>query len=401
MIFGLAELTIALSHALDFMEIDFLGGLTYHSRRVAYIALRLGQARGLSSEELSDLVSLAILHDNGIGAAFQLKATAGEGGLGAVESAALHCTAGEENLADYPFLSRPSGVIRNHHENWDGSGFFHAQGEGIPLMSRLIRLADLVDLRFPLGESDYALKAELRSWLGKQKGRAMDPALVELFEEVSAAPSFWLDLKNDFVGAALRRRAPRFEREIDYGSLRGTTAVFSRIIDSKSRFTRLHSQELSEKALAMAARYGFDAEKGAQLRIAADLHDVGKLAVSNSILDKNGPLDPPELDLIQRHTYYTRVSLQEIRGFELITEWAANHHEKLDGSGYPFRLPAEKLDSGSRLLACLDIYQALTEERPYRAAWSHGRTLGLMREMAGSGKLDAAIVEDIDDEFGP
>jgi HD-GYP domain-containing protein (c-di-GMP phosphodiesterase class II) len=386
------------------MEIDLLGGVTYHSRRVAYIALRLGEARGLSAEELSDLVSLAILHDNGIGVAFQSKSAAASAPadrLGAMESAALHCSAGEENLSGYPFLSRPSGVILNHHENWDGSGFFHAEGKGIPFMARLIRLADLVDQRCRLDGIDYAGKLELLSWLEKQKGFTLDPELVDSFTAVSDSPSFWLDLKNEFIAVALRQRIPRIAREMDFSSLRETTSVFSRIIDSKSRFTRVHSQDLSEKALVMASRYGYGPEAVAKLRIAADLHDVGKLAVSNAILDKPGKLEALEVDVIQRHTYYTRVSLQEIHGFEEITEWAANHHEKLDGSGYPFRLPRERLDFNSRLLCCLDIYQALTELRPYREALSHGKTLGIMREMVGAGKLDSAIVEDIGEVFDP
>lgn len=400
--FSLAELTIALSHALDFMEIDLLGGVTYHSRRVAYIALRLGELRGLGTEELSDLVSLSILHDNGIGFAFQERPSAvPDEGREVVESAALHCSAGEENLRGFPFLSRPSGVILNHHENWDGSGFFHVQGEGIPLMARLIRLADLVDQHCRLDSIDYAGKFELLAWIEKQKGITLDPELVDAFAEVSGSPAFWLDLKNDFIRAALRQRIPRFAREIDFCSLRDTTSVFSRIIDSKSRFTRVHSQGLSEKALIMAARYGYDTETTAKLRIAADLHDVGKLAVSNAILDKNGPLESAEVDVIQRHTYYTRVSLQEIHGFEEITEWAANHHEKLDGSGYPFRFPRERLDFNSRLLGCLDIYQALTELRPYREALSHEKTLGIMRGMAEAGKIETSIVEDICEAFGP
>jgi HD-GYP domain-containing protein (c-di-GMP phosphodiesterase class II) len=401
--FSLTELTIALSHALDFMEIDFLGGVTYHSKRVAYIALRLGEARGLHAVELSDLVSLAILHDNGIGVAFQAKSAASSAPadrLGAIESAALHCSAGEENLRGFPLLSLPSDVILNHHENWDGSGFFHVQGEGIPLMARLIRLADLVDQHCRLDGIDYAGKSELLSWIEMQKGITLDPELVDSFVEVSGSPAFWLDLKNDFIREALRRRIPRFSREMDFGSIRDTTSVFSRIIDSKSRFTRMHSQELSEKALVMASRYGYGPDERAKLRIAADLHDVGKLAVSNAILDKNGPLESVEVDAIQRHTYYTRVSLQEIHGFEEITEWAANHHEKLDGSGYPFRLPGERLDFNSRLLCCLDIYQALTELRPYREALSHEKALGIMQEMVGAGKLDSSIVEDIGEVFG-
>lgn len=404
MIFSLTDVTVALSRALDLMEIDFLGGVTYHSRRVAYIALRLAELCGYSTDELSDLISLAILHDNGFGKEFQSRAARDPaaspvGELSAVESSVLHCLAGEENLEGYPFLSKPVGVLRCHHENWDGSGFLRISGEAIPLSSRIIRLADLIERRFPLGSVEYEGKLDLYEWIREQSGRMLDPRLVDAFREASAAPAFWLDLESDFVGRALMGRMPQVRREMSFTEMREATRVFSRIIDSKSRFTRVHSQELSEKAGIMAARYGYDAERTAQLRIAADLHDIGKLAVPNRILEKPGKLDPPEIDVIQRHTYYTRVSLSAIRGFEDITEWAANHHERVDGTGYPFRLSPERLDFNSRLLACLDIYQALTELRPYREGLEHGQALSILRGMAAQGRIDAAITEDVDEVF--
>lgn len=414
--FNLNDLVVALSHALDFMEIDLLGGITRHSKRVAYLAVRMAENRGLPPERIADLLSLAILHDNGIGVAFQGSGAAsygsGETSRGEAatpsgaekarrraESGRRHCEAGEANLRGYPFLTEAAGVILNHHEQWDGSGFFGLSGEEIPWMSRVIRLADAVELRTRLDGIDYAGKLELGEWLVRQSGRAFDPELVDAFVELSRSPSFWLDLQGEFIGPALHRRAPRFERELSLGRLREATGVFSRIIDSKSRFTRLHSQELSARAARMARRYGFGEEKAAKLQIAADLHDVGKLAVSNAILDKPGKLEPPELDEIRKHTYYTRVSLEPLAGLEDIAEWAANHHEKLDGSGYPFGFAADRLDFESRLLACLDIYQALVEVRPYREALGHGAALSIMHGMAEAGKIDAGIVEDVDAEF--
>ncbi len=149
----------------------------------------------------------------------------------------------------------------------------------------------------------------------------------------------------------------------------------------------------------MAGRYGWTEEERVRLQIAADLHDIGKLTVSNSILDKPGPLDSRERDSVENHTYYTRMVLAKVRGFEKITEWASNHHERLDGSGYPFGLAAAGLDRGSRLLGVLDSYQALTEDRPYRAAMPHEEAIGLMRLSAAERRLETSIVEDIAAEF--
>lgn len=401
MIFNLNDLTLALSHALDFMEIDFLGGVSYHSRRVAGIALRLSRILNLSDEQVFDMTALAILHDNGVGAAFQ--GVDGEGktgteGFGTLDTGPGHCLAGENHLADYPFLTDVKGALQYHHENWDGSGLFHQTGASIPLGARIIRLADLVELHVRLAEIDYGGKQDLDQWLIRMSGRIFDPDLVEAFRSLAAYPSFWLDLKNEFVTQALVQRMPRFSREMGLEEIRRVSQIFSRIIDSKSRFTRMHSQELSEKAGLMSRFYGFDEAKTSAFRIAADLHDVGKLAVRNAILDKPGKLDPPEIDVIQRHTYYTRVSLQSIGGFEQITEWASNHHEKLDGQGYPYRMGPDQLDFPSRLLGCLDIYQALTEVRPYRRALDHQTAMDIIRGLGS--RLDLGIVADLDQVFG-
>jgi HD-GYP domain-containing protein (c-di-GMP phosphodiesterase class II) len=404
---NLNNLVVALSHALDFMETDFLGVVSNHSKRVAYIALRTAERFGLSREELFDLVTLAILHDNGIGAAFHPQAGEegreavpfGLSGFSAMEKGELHCVAGEENIKGFPFLADAAGVIKYHHENYDGSGYFRLQGAAIPLKSQLIRLADLVELGSDLRGIDYEGKVALYALLERHSGAVLAPDLIEGFKEASSYPAFWLDLKDEFIADALHRRAPRFRTSMDWDGIRDVTAIFSRIIDSKSRFTRLHSQELSERAGRMGLRYRMDAPSIAEFRTAADLHDIGKLAVSNAILDKPGKLESSETDVIQRHTYYTRVSLESIEGFERITEWAANHHEKLDGTGYPYRKDASDLDFNSRLMACLDIYQALTELRPYREALSHRRAIEILNDMAAAGKIEASIVEDIDREF--
>ena len=400
------DLVVALSHALDFMEIDFLGGITNHSKRVAYIAARVAKASGFEDRALADLAALAILHDNGMGVAFQAAPRDVEPGLNErgrqvfrIESARLHCEAGEANLAGYPFLTDTAGTLLYHHENWDGSGFFGRIGTSIPPMARIIRLADGIELHARLKDIGYNGKEELRAWLGKQAGRAFEPGLVSTFLGISVSPAFWLDMGDEFIYSALRRIVPVFDQDLTYAQLRGTTRFFSRVIDSKSHFTRLHSQELSERAARMANRYGFDAERGAKLRIAADLHDLGKLAVGNAILDKPGKLDAAERDVIERHTYFTRVSLSSVKGFEEITEWAANHHERLDGGGYPFGLDASRLDRESRLLACLDIYQALTEERPYRSAMGHDEAVSILGRLAEQGALAGDIVADIDAEF--
>jgi len=175
--------------------------------------------------------------------------------------------------------------------------------------------------------------------------------------------------------------------------------VFSHIVDSNSTFTAVHSSGLSDKVGKICEFYQFDNEKTKKMLIAANLHDIGKLAIPNSILDKNGKLTDDEFALIKSHTYYTRAALEKIDGFEDITNWAANHHEKLDGNGYPYGLNAKEISFESRLMGCLDMYQALTETRPYREGLGHEKTMSILYEHAQKGFIDTQIVKDIDSYF--
>jgi HD-GYP domain-containing protein (c-di-GMP phosphodiesterase class II) len=150
----------------------------------------------------------------------------------------------------------------------------------------------------------------------------------------------------------------------------------------------------------MAKYYNKSEEETLKLIIAADLHDIGKLAIPNSILDKPGKLTKEEFDIIKTHSKYTRLCLEPLYGFKDIIEWTSNHHEKLNGTGYPNGIGGEKLDFNSRLLACLDIYQALTEDRPYREALSHEQSMEILCEMANDNLIDSNITKDIDFVFG-
>lgn len=401
LLFDLNGLVLSLSRALDFMEMDFLGGVTNHSKRVAYISLMIARRLGYQDPELFDLATLALLHDNGVAAAFRNRANGGllAESLETIDLGTEHCILGEENLKGYPLLTPVSDVIKYHHENFNGTGPFGLAGNLIPPFSRFIHLADALELRFRLGSPDFAARGEIDDFARKMSGSLFDPVAADAFRELMSYPHFRLDLSDEFVAQALHAVAPHYEKEMDFARIRAVTKIFSLVIDSKSRFTRVHSQQLSERAGRMAARFGMGEEESCKLRISADLHDLGKLAVSNAIIDKPGPLDAAEIESMQRHTYYTRISLEAIPGFEDITEWAANHHETLNGRGYPYRKAGECLDANSRLMACLDVYEALTEERPYRQALDHSRAIAILGTMVKAGSLDGDFVAEIDSEF--
>ena len=168
------------------------------------------------------------------------------------------------------------------------------------------------------------------------------------------------------------------------------------IVDAKSRFTMRHSRGIATKAGYMGKVYGLTPEHCDRLVIAGYLHDIGKLSTPAGILEKPGPLSPEEYEIMKRHVEMTWEILKDVGGLEEIRLWASCHHEKLDGNGYPRGLKADDLPFECRLMACCDIYQALTEDRPYRAGMPHEKAISVMYPMASQGMLDFGIVETMD-----
>ncbi len=285
-------------------------------------------------------------------------------------------------------------MILYHHERYDGSGFFGMKGDRIPLYSRIISLADYVAVRDAMN-----LTGEQILDCIKRDARLFDPALLDAVQALGRHVEFWLGMDDMFVQNALISMLPKVSQELDYKQIRGISQIFSRIIDAKSPFTGSHSRGISDKTGFICQYYEFDDTTYWKMRIAADLHDLGKLAVPNSILDKPAKLNREEFTVIQSHPFYTRKILELINGFEDITEWASNHHEKLNGTGYPFGRGQDSLDFNSRILACVDIYQALTEDRPYRKGMDHDEAMKIMYGMVNDKLIEPSVTEDMDSIF--
>lgn len=397
MLFNLNEFLMSISFALDFVEMDILGVKSNHSKRTAYISLKIAEEIGLNSEQLCDIVALTIMHDNG---ASEKSLHDKFKTVNALENLKEHCIIGERNSRQYPFLTNVEDVIKYHHERYDGTGFFHLKGDEIPLMSQIIQLGDIVDRTFDLQNNNFEMQQKITNFVKVQRERLFSPGLVDAFCNITKNTSFWDNLKDHFIDTALNADTPVYTKNLTLLEIRKITGVLSTIIDSKSKYTEKHSMDLCAKVSIMADFYKMHLDEKTKLMLAADLHDIGKLAVPNRILDSPAGLNKEDFEIIKKHTYYTRLALQNINGFEDITEWAANHHEKLNGKGYPFGKTAKELDFNSRLMACLDIYEALTEERPYRKSLSHEEAMRILKNMSNDGLIDTKITADIDFVFG-
>ena len=395
------DLIYSISYALDYVERDVVMVSTHHSKRVAYLAASMGRALGCAREDLLNLAACAALHDNALSEYQQKKLLDGQELTpeNFMENLGYHCTVGEKNISQLSFYPSVRGAILCHHERADGRGPFGRTAAETPVFSRLIHIADTVDAQFDLSAVPPEKYRQIRLFVRAGTDTLYDPQTAETFLDCFSSPEK-LSLDPEGLDRRLAEELPEVRAEYSPGELIRLAGIFSKIIDYKSPFTCDHSQGIAEKARRMGAWYGWDEDTQAQLYLAGALHDVGKLMVRADLLEKPGKLTAEEYGHVQNHAYGSYLVLHDIRGMEEISRWAYLHHEKLDGSGYPFGKTAAELNQKERLMACLDIYQALREPRPYKDGMPHEKAMELLSGMARAGKLDADIVRDIGACFG-
>jgi putative nucleotidyltransferase with HDIG domain len=293
------------------------------------------------------------------------------------------CDRGAE-IARMLFLSEETAAaIRCLDEHWDGRGMPDGlRGEEIPRAARILCFAQTIEVFHNAGGVKAARKVAKR-----RSGRWFDPDLVDAFLRFCGEREFWAALESPDVW---RWEPPGYALAGDDERLDRIAEAFARVIDAKSPFTARHSQRVAEIADGIAVVLGFGADERRTLRRAALLHDIGKLAISNHILDKPGKLSDEEFRVIQTHPVHTLHILERAPCFADLADLAANHHEKLDGSGYPRSLGAEALDLPMRVLAVADIYEALTAQRPYRDPLPVEKALAIVGEDTPH-RLDADV----------
>jgi HD-GYP domain-containing protein (c-di-GMP phosphodiesterase class II) len=210
---------------------------------------------------------------------------------------------------------------------------------------------------------------------------------------VAERPQFWETLRSDDLQAALYTLEPAQQSTIvDDDYLDDIAAAFAKVVDSKSPFTSGHSERVTVFTDLIAEQIGLSVERRRWLRRAALLHDIGKLGVSNSILDKPGKLDPDEWAAMQMHATYSETILSRIAAFKDLAFIAAAHHERLDGKGYPRGLKGDQIVFETRIITAADIFDALTADRPYRAAMPISKALAIMAEGIGT-SIDAGCFD--------
>jgi putative nucleotidyltransferase with HDIG domain len=175
--------------------------------------------------------------------------------------------------------------------------------------------------------------------------------------------------------------------------------LFCHIVDFKSPFTAAHSSGVAACAGALGQLSGLSDSESARLVTAGYLHDIGKLSVPLEILEKPGMLDEREIAVIRHHSYETYKILRRIGMDETVRNWSAYHHERLDGSGYPFHLSAPQLTYGCRIMTVADVFTALVENRPYRRGMPRHESIPILQNMTTKGWLDGDLVRTLSSNF--
>ena len=384
------SMCIMFSKAFDIIEAELVGAAKYHSLRVAALCAKMGKSSGYDDDSLSALMTCALFHDNAL-TEYALSQRAG--GYQKIELRS-HCEYGQRNVEWLPFAKSVDGYILHHHSCDNGKGPFGVRE--FPHEAALIGAADITDVSYRLQGASSAGLGELREKIAARIGTFATKSAVETLLDILDSEMLE-SLRDENIHAAIRQVYPAWKVKMEDETVLRLARFIAYIIDCKSKYTRKHSEQIANRAWLMGNCYGYTREENTQLYLAASLHDIGKIATPSEVLEKPGKLDKDEYRIIMEHVRHTYDWLGEVEGLGKVRNWAAEHHEKLDGTGYPLNRRDTELDFNSRLLACIDIYQAVCEERPYHSARSHEETMPILYSMADKGFIDARVVKDLDE----
>jgi len=313
---------------------------------------------------------------------------AGSGTRTARELVEARCRRGSQIVRDLGFGVTVAEAIGALDEHWNGRGEPRGLRAGeIPLLSRIMGLAQTVEV-FAVLESPSAAVGIARA----RRGSWFDPTLVEAAGTLAPELTLWCALDESGLQQAVREVEPGDAVLLaGPGALDRIGEAFAAVVDAKSPFTADHSRRVTEWVVKISEVLGLGEAERTELRRAALLHDLGKLSVPNSVLDKPGPLAAEEWETVRLHPYYTQRILERVRGFQSLAYVASSHHERLDGRGYFRGLRGNEVPLGARILAVADVYDALTSARPYRPAMTQERAIATLEKDRGIGVAEDCL----------
>lgn len=371
-------------------------GISKHHLGTAILCKAFGEAMNLYHREMQTLIVAALLHD--IGAASQWEEKLFIVHNDNDDRIFDHAEKGYHILNQFPLLKDVALVVRYHHDRYSGSNPSGFIGDEIPLLSRILHFADRIDVLIDLNKNIMLQKESIT--IDILSSDFYDPKLFPIFEHLALKESFWLNIVSveyEYLFDDFDSFFGKYELNID--DLIDLSKIFASIIDASSLYTYNHSYNVANVAKLLSKQNFEDESMHKKFYLAGLLHDLGKLAVPNQILNKQGRLDDIEILLMKQHPYYSMFILAKVEGFEDLANWVGHHHEFEDGFGYPDRLVASEINIGIRILQLADIFCALTENRPYRKALNNQEIINELMKFVKQKKLDNSMVQQISNKI--
>lgn len=388
--FPVLNLVMAVSDAIDLVS----PRLVDHHKRVAYIAHRIAERAGLSAKDRANILWAGLLHDSG--------ALSHKQRVDFLEFELFHpgnhAEIGHRLVRVFEPFKEAAFLIRHHHDRWDGTARSDTSEE-VPPGGHILHLADRIAIMTAGRKSILARSRSIIDRVLEQSGKMFAPRMVEAFEGPASTHSFWLDITSPWLDRILQDAAAGSDCRLDWGGLVNLGRLFSRLIDFRSRWTAAHSAGVAATAECLGRSIGLTEKTCSMLTVAGYFHDVGKLTVPVELLEKPQRFSPDDVAVMMSHPYYTHSILKNVPQLDEVNRWASFHHERLDGSGYPFCLSAADLSVEARTLAVSDVFTALSEERPLRSGMSKQARIRILTDMAAKNLFDGDIVSVLVDQF--
>lgn len=352
-----------------------------HHQQVAYVAWRIADEMGYSLDDRREIIYGALMHD--MGSVIMPEREVGEYTLSEMSQAGISLIGDIANMKfvkdilsayQVPFAERPAFAELSKEE----------------VFAEIIYLADKISMLIDPDAAALNQSEDICDTISDYADEEIHSEVVEAFLRTSSKEFVWLELLHQpeiCLNAISNANVVTLDQLIEIAKF------MSRIIDFRSQYTAMHSSGVAATAVRLAEILGMSEDECKMMMVAGYIHDIGKLKVPKKILEKKDALTDEEFNIVKEYAYYTELLLKDITGFEQIGRWAALHHEKLNGYGYPFGLKADDIPMGARIIAVADIFSAVAEIRSYRDGMSKEQVIYALREYVESSALSKYIVD--------
>ncbi|MBN2659228.1 MAG: HD domain-containing protein [Spirochaetales bacterium] len=369
---NLGDLLISITKMMDITNKD----ISYHQQRTAFITLQLCRELKLTDFRTRELFIAALLHDLGaITTSEKISLHRQE-----EENPEKHCRKGELLLNRYPPFHGVAKIVRYHH--WEfGSCEIPSDYEEYIFSAQILSMADRVELAIERGGTNILSQKKRIIEIVEESAVHFNPIILSAFDRIAEKESFWLDLVCSMLPQIITADNPLRDEYVSMDEVELYSKLVRDLIDFKSPFTAAHSASVSYCAAGIGEILGLAEADIRKLRIAGDLHDLGKLQIDDSILLKEGSLSDEEYNIVKKHPYMTFRIIHSVKGLEEIAEIAGFHHERRGGNGYPYRINAEEQSILVRILIVSDVLVSVTENRPYRIGMTEEKSFVIIDEL--------------------